>query len=109
MSHKVTELMIVDDTLRYVLYGLSVVLRIDLRASEIERLFRASDSGERTAQSYEFHSSPSVSVQGRVDEYEPESVWLSVAARGFYEVDLKRLIEAARHASFGLRANRPAN
>ena len=52
MSPEATEVLIIDDTLRYVLYGVSVVLGIDMRASEIERLFAASASGDSTAQSY---------------------------------------------------------
>lgn len=108
MRPETTELLIVDDTLRYVLYGVSVVLGIDMRASEIERLFAASASGDSSAHSYEFHRSPSVLVTGRVDEHEPESVWLSVAARKFDQFELKRLVEAARHASFGLAAVRRA-
>ena len=41
MSPEATELLLVDDTLRYVLYGVSVILGVDMRASEIERLFEA--------------------------------------------------------------------
>jgi hypothetical protein len=83
MSPEATELLIIDDTLRYVLYGVSVVLGIDMRASEIERLFVSSASDDSTAQNYEFHRSPRVLVSGRVDAYEPESVWLCVAAPNF--------------------------
>lgn len=108
MSPEANELLIIDDTLRYVLYGVSVVLGIDMRASEIERLFAASASGDSSAQSYEFHRSPRVVVTGRVDEHEPESVWLAVAAPKFDQSELKRLVEAARHASFGLAAARRA-
>jgi hypothetical protein len=108
MSPEATELLIIGDTLRYVLYGVCVVLRIDMRASEIERLFNASASGDSTAQSYEFHRSAHVVVTGRVDEYEPGSVWLSVAAAKFDEAELKRLVEAARQASFGLATARRA-
>src|SRR5687768_17128466 len=96
-----TQLLTIDDTLRCVLYGVSVVLGINLRASEIERLFAASASGDTTARSYEFHRSPRVAVTGHVDEHEPESVWLSVAAPRFDQSELKRLVDAARHASFG--------
>jgi len=108
MSPEATELLSIDDTLRYALYGVSVVLGIDMRASEIERLYAASASGNSTAQSYEFHRSPRVLVTGRVDEYEPGDVWLSVAARKFDQAELKRLVEAAKHASFGLAAAKRA-
>ena len=108
MSPEATELLIIDDTLRYVLYGVSVVLGVDLRASEIERLFAASEEGDSTAQAYEFHGSARVRVTARVDEYEPESVWLSVVAPKFDQAELHRLVEAARHASFGLATKRRA-
>jgi hypothetical protein len=108
MSPEATELLTIDDTLRYVLYGVSVVLGIDMRASEIERLFIACADGDSTAKSYEFHRSPLAVVTGRVDDYEPETVWLSVVARKFDQAELKRLVEAARHTSFGLAAARRA-
>lgn len=108
MSYQATELLIIDDTLRYVLYGVSVVLGIDMRSSEIERLFAAKDSGDGTARTYDFHRSPRVVVTGCVDEYEPESVWLSVSAPNFDQSELQRLREAAHHASFGLAAKRRA-
>ena len=106
MPQETRELLIIDNTLRYVLYGVCVVLDIDMRAGEIERLFTASAAGDATSRSYEFHRSSRVSVLGRVDEHEPESVWLSVAAPKFNQANLKRIVETARHASFGLAATR---
>lgn len=108
MSHEVTELLVIDNKLRFVLYGISILLGINMRAVEIERLFEGAASSDSRAQSYEFHRSPRVSVTGLVDEHEPETVWLSVAAPKFDQAELKRLIEAAEHVSFGLaRAERP--
>ena len=108
MTREVTEILNINDTLRYVLYGVSVTLDIGLRASEIERLFAASASGNSCSQSYEFHCSPCVRVTGRVEEYEPESLWLTVSARNFDQTALKRLVEAAKHASFGQASTREA-
>jgi hypothetical protein len=108
MLREATALLVIDDVLRFVLYGVSVVLTVDLKASEIERLYTNSASGDRREQTYEFHRSPRVLVTGRVDEYEPESVWLSVAGPKFDQATLDRLVEAAKHASFGFAAARRA-
>ena len=106
MSSEATVLVIVDEALRFVLYGVSVLLDVELRASEIERLFANSASGLSSKKDYEFHRSPRVLVTGRVDEYEPESVWLSVVAPRLDQAKLERLVEASKHASFDLSGNR---
>jgi hypothetical protein len=96
----------VDESLRYTLFGVSVILQIDLSAAEIERLFVASATGDSTARQYTFHCSPVATVTGTVDEHEPQSVRLAVKARGFDPMALARLVRAAQHASFG-RRDRP--
>src|SRR5438477_9646116 len=101
-----TVLTTIDEALRFVLYGVSVLLDVDLRASEIERLFEASKAGGSLAQAYEFHRSPHVLITGRVDEYEPETVWISVKSKKFDQATLDRLVNAAKHASFGQRPGR---
>lgn len=101
---EVTECLPIDNSLRYVLYGLSVVLNVDLRASEIERLFADRSHGDASKRSYEFHRSPFARVTGLVEAYESESVWLSVSASVVDKKLLLRLIERAEHTSFGMAA-----
>jgi hypothetical protein len=79
----------------------SVLLNVELRASEIERLFAEARCGA-SPEEYTFHASPEVVVSGRVEEYVPGSVWLSVLAKRFPQPTLERLHESAQHASFGL-------
>jgi hypothetical protein len=100
MPTTVEQLLPINESLRYVLYGVSVMLQIDLRASEIERMFDETRSVASSKQ-YEFHRSPRVVVVGTVEEYESETVLLSVQARKFDESALRRLINAAQHGSFG--------
>ena len=87
--------------LRFVLYGISVLLDVDLRAAEIERMFENSRSGSSAAQEYEFHRSPYAVVTGEVEAYEAESVLITVTARAITQKLLNRLSSAAEHASYG--------
>lgn len=102
MRKPATILLPIDDALRFVLYGISVTLEIDLAASQIEQMFTASTRSAAREQMFEFHRSPRAIVSGRIEDYEPETVWLTVQARRFDEASLKRLVDAARHASFGM-------
>lgn len=95
-------LLTIDSRLRFVLYGISITLDIQLHASEIERVFTASKLNDSKEQHYDFHRTTRAIVTGRVEEYEPESVWISVEAKKFSQSQLDRLVEATNHASFGL-------
>lgn len=90
----------IDDSLRFVLYGISLILDIDLRAAEIERVFSDRTHESCAKHSYEFHSSPRIRVTGRIEEYEGETVRLSVTAPEFTQELLNRIEETANHASF---------
>lgn len=83
MVKPATILVTIDESLRYVLYGISVLLNVELSAREIERLFSDARAGESPAGPYVFHESPDVVVSGRVEEYELGTVWLSVLANRF--------------------------
>jgi hypothetical protein len=58
MVKPATILVTIDESLRYVLYGISVLLNVELSAREIERLFSDARAGESPAGPYVFHESP---------------------------------------------------
>jgi hypothetical protein len=52
---------------------------------------------------YTFFESPGLAVAGRVDEYEPESVWVQVWSEESSRELLRRIVEGAEYAAFRLR------
>ncbi len=97
------EVVPIDHGLRFVLLGLECAFGVSFAAAECERVFRDAESDQVSAKQYEFYSSPSLSISGRVDEYEPEEIWISAkGARNCDEV-LKRVVEAARFAEVRYR------
>ncbi len=98
---KSTVLLNIGPQLRFVLYGISVVLDIDLKSSEIERIFKESAEDQVSAKEYELHRSTQAVVVGQVDAYRPETISLSVTARKFDQRRLARIVETSEHKSFG--------
>jgi len=108
MSQDASSLLIVDDRLRYVLYGICVSLDISISAQQIERVFTHCHEGDSSERSYVFHESRRAEVLGRSDAYEPETVCLKVRAKGFNQASLERLVSLAEHASFARQDLREA-
>ena len=87
------ELVIIDVRLRFALLGLECALGVSFAGAECERVFRDAAEDQVSAKQYTFFESPGLAVTGRVDEYEPESVWVQVrSGRGSREL-LKRVVE----------------
>lgn len=75
----VTELLDVNERLRQCLSKLELLLGVPLDPSEIERVFSDSIADQVSEKHYCFFASPRIQVRGRVDDYEPETIWLSVS------------------------------
>src|SRR5262245_23739044 len=75
----VTELLDINERLRPCLSKLELLLGVPLDRSEIERVFSDSITGQVSEKNYCFFESPRTQVRGRVDAYEPETIWLSVS------------------------------
>jgi hypothetical protein len=68
-----------------------------------EQVFRDAADDKVSAKRYRFFEPPHLSVTGRVDEYEPESVWVRVEGnRGIGEV-VRRVAEGAEFQALRLR------
>jgi hypothetical protein len=81
------ELLPIDLRLRFALFGLECALGVSFAGAECERVFRDAVEDQVSAKRYAFFESPRLSVTGRVDEYEPESVWVRVeGGRGVGEL-----------------------
>jgi len=86
----------IDLTLRFILFGLECASCIILSAPEMERVFREATEDHVSAKEYVFYRSPDLSITGRVDEYEPETVWLRIEGRSEIASSLDRIVETAR-------------
>jgi hypothetical protein len=103
MSDVAEELLPIDLDLRLVFYGLECALSVQFVATECERVFRDSIEDQVSAKQYEFIRSNSLTVAGRVDDNEPETIWLRVeGTRGIDEL-LRRVIDRARAHGARLR------
>jgi hypothetical protein len=88
--------------LRFVLFGLECVLGVSFAGAERERVFRDAADDQVSAKRYTFFESPRLTVRGRVDEYEPESIWVRVVGGRGFGAMLRRVAEGAGHAEFRL-------
>lgn len=103
MDEPAEALIPIDLTLRFVLFGLECALGVALSAPEAERVFREAAEDQVSAKDYVFHQSRGLSITGRVDKYEPETIWLRVDGRRNLTALLERVIEAAEHRVARLR------
>jgi hypothetical protein len=94
------ELATIDNGLRFVFFGLEVAMGIYFSGVECERVFTDSEEDQVSAKRYLFHTSPSVVVTGRVDDYEPETIWLRIEGLRNADKILQSVIEGAKiHAA----------
>ena len=103
MTEVAEELLHIDMSLRFALFGLECALGVSFSGAESERVFRDTNKDHVSAKQYAFFESPWLSVTGRVDEYEPESLWVRVeGCRGGREL-LRRIVEGAELQAFRLQ------
>ena len=103
MAEVAEELLPVDTKLRFALFGLECALGVTFNGVECERVFRDAGENQVSAKQYVLFESPRIVVSGRVDEYEPESIWLRVQGeRGVAEV-LRRVVEGSEFHAVRLR------
>ncbi len=95
-----SELVIVDEALRFVLFGLQCALGVQFSGRECERVFTDSHEDPVSAKSYTFHDSPRLTVTGQVEEYEPETIILTVSGKA---IDLADLVQQAKYEANRMR------
>jgi hypothetical protein len=105
MAQVAEELLPIDVRLRFALFGLECTLGVSCAGAECERVFRDAAEDQLSAKQYMIFESPSLKVTGRVDEYEPETVWLQVSGRAGSRELFRRVAEnSAFHALRAARA-----
>ena len=91
---EVSEYITIDETLRFVLFGLQCALGVQFSGRECERVFTDSQNDGVSEKSYRFHESSGLIVRGEVEECEPETLILTVAGK---KIDLADLIERSQY------------
>jgi hypothetical protein len=96
VKHDAEALIVIDLELRFILFGLQMVLDVPFSVAEMERVFTDSTADLVSAKNYVFHESSGVTLTGYVVEYEPETIFLRLRHRDATSL-LPRIVEAARY------------
>jgi hypothetical protein len=96
VKHEAEESISIDLELRFILFGVQMVLDVPFSVDEMERVFTDSMADQVSAKNYLFYESSSVAVIGHVDEYEPETIRLRLRHRDAASL-LPRIVEAAHY------------
>jgi hypothetical protein len=90
------ELVAIGRELRLTFFAIECVFDVVLDSRECERVFQDAAEDQVSAKEYLFFESSVLSIRGKVDEYEPETIWLTVEGKRAQDV-LSRVIETAKH------------
>lgn len=85
----------IDDSLRLVLARLEGALGVFFAPREIERVFIDAIENQRDEKRYVFFDSPGIRVTGYVEDYEPETITLSVESSRALVARCKPIIDDA--------------
>ncbi len=87
----------IDERLRFALFGIQSVMGAVFSGSEIEKVFSDVETDQVSEKNYSIFENKKEKVAGFVDEYEPETLTLSVFSK---LVDQKKLEEIYENAGF---------
>lgn len=103
MAEIAEELLTIDLGLRFALFGLECALDVSFDGAECERVFLDAANNQVSSKHYRFFSSSRLTVNGQVDDYEPESIRLRVEGqRGCGEI-LRRITQNSTFAVYRMR------
>lgn len=92
-----TQLLSIDEALRFVLFGLECTLDVELNPAIVEQVFSDTEADAVSAKRYAFWSGPGMEVTGHVQEYEPESLWLTIQSQRVHKPSLSDIVERAKY------------
>ena len=105
MTHTVVELVPIGLELRFVFFGLEAGLDIPLRPAEVERVFLDRADNQASAKTYLFCDVGSYRVTGKVDDYEPDDIWIEVSGKSSGCEQFRRIVALSR--DYAVRSQRP--
>ncbi len=97
-----TQLVTIDDHLRFVLFGLECTLDVEFSVDAVEKIFSDGEQDAVSEKHYKLWASKQQSVTGHVEEYEPEDVWLTVQSLEPFAPSLRAIAERARYQMYRL-------
>ena len=92
-----TQLLSINESFRFILFGLECALDAELNPSVLEQVFSDAENDMVSEKRYTFWSGPSVEVTGHIEGYEPESLWLMVRSRQGCKPSLSEIAERAKY------------
>lgn len=96
-------LLVIDDRLRFVLFGIQSAVGRWFPGKVIEQIFRDSANDQVSQKSYVLFDSPDLQVFGAVEEHEPESVWITVRSGRLDQGLLDQIVENAGFEVYRIR------
>jgi hypothetical protein len=85
----------IDSCLRFALFGLECALNVSFAGPECEKVFVDASADHVSAKHYTFFKSSDLTVTGRVDAYEPESIWIRIQSHSGINELLRRVVNGA--------------
>ena len=95
MTQTAKHLATIDPRLRFALFGLECALGVEFVVREVERIFHDAEADQVSAKEYQLFERNGSRVTGRVDECEPESIWIHVEGGPVGQARLDELFERA--------------
>jgi len=103
MAEVAEELLPIGVRVRFALFGLECAFGVSFSGAECERVFREANEDQVSTKRYTLFASPRLTVTGRVDEYEPDSIWLRVVGGRGSGAVLRRVVDGSAFAEYRLQ------
>ena len=97
MKIEVEAIIPIDLRLRFVLYGIECIFGIEMSGREANRVFEESRDDQVHARDYVFFERSDLSISGRVDAYEPETIRLKIETSRNLSIDLPGMVEKSEY------------
>lgn len=97
-----TQLVTIDDQLRFVLFGLECALDAEFSVDVVEKIFADSKQNAVSQKHYTLWAAKRQGVTGQVNEYEPGDIWLTVQSPKPVRPPLAAIIERAKYHVYRL-------
>lgn len=100
-----TQLVTINDQLRFVLFGLECALDVEFSADVVEKIF--SDGEDAVSEKrYTLWAVKHQAVTGQVDEYEPGDIWLTVQNSKPASPSLAAIVKRAEYQAYRLASKK---
>ncbi len=92
-----TQLVTIDDQLRFVLFGLECALDAEFSVEAVEKIFSDGEQDAVGEKHYKLWAVKRQIVTGHVEAYEPADVWLTVQSLTPFSPSLAAIVERAKY------------